>query len=274
MDYILLFIIFVLIFGLYLVWCSNTTDTSAAATAVVVGGLANSKKSPIKGQIVLSDNAKLIFDGNNLIHALSGKSSITPIEFETNLKTISHILSESLPNKQLHIVIKNPGEDLLAQFNKKYIEQSSVTLKKKDTPYFLQLVEISKLYPLITYHLAYGKEPKSDKEHYLRGRDDVLSIHLSKPNGYVVSMDKFKDFKHFGKVKAFKHLSVINGEIQPQETIKPSIIIQYLKSPNLGNHLNYKFTSKKNLETLGLNSGDVYVDNDINKYSCLYIERD
>jgi len=256
-------------------------------------------KNTRKGEIIVEDNARFVFDGHNLIHQYSGKSAISLEEFERNLKEISRIITKAMPGKQLHIVLKNPGEALTKLFNEKYGEQllnktaEKKTVDKKKTikkslkqrqpketkiPYFKQLVEISKDYPTITYHLAYGKEPvntsSSELRHYLRGRDDILAIYLSKPDGYIITMDNFRDFKDFNKVRPFKHFSVQNGEVLPKEDILPQSIMQYIKSPNLGNHIKYQFKTHDELRKLGIRNGAVYLNDELSRFSHLYLATD
>jgi hypothetical protein len=288
-DLVFLFIMLIFVIGVLLLFY----DRIYPAMVVLGGALENTEPTVIvdggthKGVVYIEDKAKFVFDGHNLIHGLSGKSAISIEEFDKNLKHISDIIGKALPKKDLHIVLKNPGEKLTEIFNQKYEEMHSKPSKKSDKkkkpaiskeekiPYFKQLVETSKLYPKITYHLAYGKEPEghSELKHYLRGRDDILSIYLSRPDGYIISMDAFRDFKDFPKVKPFKHFSVKSGTVLPKEDIKPSIILEGIRSPNLGNLLKYRFVDKKELKKLGIKNGTVFVDDSIHRFSCLYIDK-
>lgn len=238
-------------------------------------------------KVILSDDAKFIFDGHNLIHDIQG-TSLSVNEFKEGLRKISDIISKALPNKQLHIVIKNPNEIQTELFNEKFkadqkkILHDTIQNKKYKTkpkteeniPYFKELTNLSIEYPNITYHLAYGKEPKSKsilspKKHHLKGRDDFLSLYLSK-NGYIVSHDRFRDFSKFKDIKPFFHFSVTNHVIHNKERIKPKLFFDKLDEPSLGTHLTYKFITLSEAKKSKINSGDIYVDKS-GSNSCLYL---
>lgn len=301
MDICVLLILLIIVVALaIIVWANKRSklipiESAAIGIAGAATGLANNSTgiaTGIKGgddvpdilgnaelynRLIISDNAKIVIDGNNMIHNITEQSNLKFFEFDNALRWISDILSKSLPDKDLHIVIKNPGNTSTNIFN----EITKIDkLKKKpkgqkknpeeDIPYFRKLMDISKLYPSITYHLAYGKESKQAKtEHHLKGRDDILTIYLAK-NGYIVSLDRYRDFSKFKDIKPFNHFSVSNGTVFKKQKIIPKNIFGNLETPTVGNHIVYKFMNTKDLKKLGINSGDIHVDR-TGEFSTLYL---
>jgi hypothetical protein len=234
----------------------------------------NSKK------LILPDNVKFIFDGHNLIHQLHG-TSLSVMEFKEALKNISRIITQALPGGQLHIVLKNPNEEQTKKFNEQFTQvdnddkTTSIKKPKKNINlYFNELKTLSTEFPNITYHLAYGKEPKSKtklppEKHHMKGRDDFLSLYLSK-DGYIVSHDRFRDFSKFHDIKPFYHFSTTNGKASKKERINPKTFFENLEEPTLGTHLTYKFITSTDAKKDKITNGDVYVDK-TGTNSCLYL---
>jgi hypothetical protein len=201
-----------------------------------------------KRKLIVADNAKFVVDGNNLVHAITGKPHMLPVEFERGLRTLAWSLSNALPGKNIHIVLKNPSK-----------------IKKDDDikrlPYFQQLINMSREFPAVTFHLAYGHDTKKSKtEHHLKGRDDLLTLYLAKPDGYIISQDRYRDFSKFKDITPFNHFATANGNIIQREKINPRGIRS--DKPTIGNHINYKLISKHDLQKQpNINNGDIYVDN-------------
>jgi hypothetical protein len=235
-------------------------------------------------QLFIGSDVKIVVDGHNMIHKVSNNNMCT-MEFEETLKDISEMLMDAFPTQDLHIVLKNPKDSIAKAFNKMKEQEhkqeqppnpklSTPSLKKSSEeriPYFRELVTLSMLYPRITYHLAYGKEPTADssKSHHMKSRDDFLTIYLAR-NGYMLSQDRFRDFNQFSNIKPFKHYSVVNGIVQPNEIITPSYQWSQLESPNLGNHLIFEIVEKNILKKNNITNGSVYLGNN-SAFGCAYI---
>lgn len=172
---------------------------------------------------------------------------ITPVDFMKNLKQLSDILQQS--SYPIHIVIKNPD-----------VNNDS---KVKASTYIKDLLELSKQYPNITYHLAFdSKKILRKSDHHLKGRDDLLAIYLSTklPNSYVVSHDKYKDFEYFKSIKQFSHFSINNGVKNKAVNINPIKYFGSIKEPNLGNQFTYEFIDNKTALARNIKNLEVYVD--------------
>ena len=230
-----------------------------ALSSVVLGGavLASQNSLPdTKNQLFIADNASIICDGHNLIHQLIGKANI--LEFEQGLKRLSAILSMAFPTQDLHLVLKNPDHKTEKLYNK-------IKRKKKcnSIPYFDELCSISKEFPSITYHLAYqpkGKKQKlKNQPHHMKGRDDFLAILLqNRKSAYIISKDRFRDFKDFGSIKSFVHYSTKAGKCLPKEHIKPINSFHKLKQPNRSNHFLFHLESQKSLNRKNITTGTIY----------------
>ena len=118
---------------------------------------------------------------------------------------------------------------------------------------------MGKSFPTITYHLAQGNEPKTNRNHYLKGRDDFLSIYLAKDQ-YVVSQDRYKDFSSFDNIKPFYHLSTKAGTIFKKTKIDPKAYFARINKPTTGSHLTYQFVTNDEANELGVKSGDIIVE--------------
>ena len=302
MDECIILLILIIIVAALIVLASAYPSILGGATALTAIGYSGgsvslkhrSSKSPKHitvnplttnkdDQLFISDHAKLVVDGHNMIHQMYANAHISVQKFEDGLKTISQMLSDSFKTQELHIVIKNPKESIAKMYNKlkksqeceegsskpsikcKLSKQSKQSKPRKKTSeerilYFRELVKLSKEYPRITYHLAYGKEPVKSNCHHLKGRDDFLTIYLSK-NGYMISQDKFRDFKQFACIKSFKHYSVTDGVVHDKETIKPINQYTILEAPSIGNHLTYSFFDKKDLDRINIKPGQIFLNN-------------
>jgi hypothetical protein len=206
-------------------------------------------------RLIISDKATLVFDGNNLVHQYAQGSRLSHDEFDKILRIISGSLAD-INDKNIHIVIKNPDHSELEK-----------TLKHNES--FQVLKELSKQYPTITYHLAYGKEASND-EHYMKGRDDFLAFYIASianTDGYIISKDMYRDFKDFKKIKTFTHLSINDDKLLEREKITPSRLFSTLDKPTIGNHLTYEFVSAKKHDR---QHGIVYIE-DGSKLPVIYL---
>lgn len=193
----------------------------------------------VNNALTISDNATFVLDGHNLIHDLISKSKIP---FDGGLEKLCNLLDE-IPSKDIHIVVKNPPDKKLKEI-----------YKTKDE-YLKSIMALSKQHPNITYHIAYKSEKSAPKEHHSKGRDDFLTIHLSK-SGYIVSRDKYRDYKKFASIKPFTHYTIKSGKQVSKEKINPEKLTAVDK-PTIGSHLYYKFVNKAQNSLL---SGKVIVD--------------
>jgi hypothetical protein len=289
MDVCIILLILLIIIAALIVFSLGQIATRAVfGGAVLLSGGGNRPRSNITTnrdkQLFIGDYDKLVIDGHNMIHQTS-QSHMDIQKFENTLKTISKMLTDAYPTQDLHIVIKNPSEARTKAFNKiKNSKKNNPDMIKKKglkksaeerIPYFRELVVLSKKHPRITYHLAYGKDSKSasspKNNHHLGSRDDFLTIYLSR-NGFMVSNDRFRDFSRFIGIKSFKHYSVTNGFVHEKETIKPGQQYSLLEMPNLGNHLVFDIKDKKELDANGIQSGDIYLNNDT-AFGRMYLAR-
>lgn len=222
-------------------------------------------------QIFIDDNTKLVVDGNNMVHDLlnSGSKIIT---FNDGLSHISDIMESAFPSQDIHIIIKNPP----AIASKSFKQQEPSAISHHKLPSFSNLIHMSKKHPTITYHLAYSKNSKSHKkQHYLKGRDDFLTIYLSDDpytSSYMISRDRFRDFKQFAYIKPFKHYSVKNMDIKDTEEIIPSQLYNRLLKPTVGNHFIYKLLSEDEFKKNDIKNGDIYIDSD-SVFAKIYLKK-
>jgi len=232
----------------------------------------------IKKEIFINHDSKLMVDGHNLIHALSKKRHLTLLEFKNNLNRLSQILTDSLinyPNLSYNFVLKNPNIDQMEKYEtlhelenlKKPNTLDALTKKviKENSLYVSDLLELSKLFPKIKYHLAYDKaesKKNKNKKHFIKGRDDLLTIYLSEGN-YIISNDKFRDVSNFYEIPEFYHIEICNGKVIEREHVNPKKFIN-LKKPSKGSHLSYKFISDSSntSNTTNIKSGDIYLIGD------------
>ena len=194
----------------------------------------------VNNALIIPDNAMFVLDGHNLIHDLISKSKIP---FDDGLEKLCNLLDE-ITSKDIHIVVKNPPDKKLKEI-----------YKTKDE-YLKSIMTLSKQHPNITYHIAYKADKNTaPKEHHTKGRDDFLTIHLSK-SGYIVSRDKYRDYKKFATIKPFTHYMIKSGKQASKEKINPEKLA-LIDKPTVGSHLYYKFVNKAQNSLL---SGKVIVD--------------
>ena len=288
---VLLILIIVIAFLIILqVDAKAVTSVIGGGTAILAGRATRFKEKPITPpentlrKLYIGDKETLVIDGHNMIHRIAGRK-LTVSEFEETLIKISNMINNAFPTQDLHIVIKNPPEDAIKRFNKMKRQEGTKLQKTKKRsprkktseeriPYFSELVKLSKKFPRITYHLAYGKESKaakSPKNHYLKGRDDYLAIKLAK-NSYVVSQDRYRDFNQFSTIKSFKHYSTTNGVVHDKETIRPITDWRTLNRPGLGNHFIFKIISADEAKKKDISNGGIYLTPE-SKLGCMYIIR-
>jgi hypothetical protein len=224
-------------------------------------------------RIYIPDNSKIVVDGHNMIHSYTEGKQLDINQFEKVIKDISKILLKAFKKHKIHIVLKNPPTKILSKYEKhKKKELTRRRTIETRIPYFQGLVDISKQFPDITYHLAYGKtSKKADKKnnHHLKGRDDYLTVYLGK-DAYIISKDRYRDFKQFGAITSFNHYSVKNGVTRSPERIKPLTHYHKLTKPTIGNHFMFKFKSKN--EMGDLKNGTIILDK-TGQHANIYIQK-
>jgi hypothetical protein len=282
---IVLLILIIVVAGLILYHFLNNNTTKIILGGVAIG---TSLLEPdiVKNILFIPNNAKIVVDGHNMIHDLLYNEHITVEKFDQGIRNISEIITRAFPTHNIHIVLKNPpfiiNNDLK---NPPFIINND--LKKCDDeatphdeikkcnnhkiPYVQKMMSISKQYPHITYHLAYGTESKkANKSHHLKARDDYLTTYIGS-DSYIISKDMFRDFKQFKEMKAFKHYTIKNGDVvDPVESIKPSVHYTHLTQPSVGNHFIFQLITKNELESKGLKNGSIILE-DKNKFAKIYL---
>ena len=198
-------------------------------------------------RMYIDNNNNIIIDGHNMIHDLAKDIIINDNIYKKCLLHISEILLLALPNQNIKIVIKN---------NK---------LNKKK--YFNIIKNISKKYPMFEYHIAYGKD---GNKHFLKGRDDFLAIYLLN-NGYIISKDRFRDFKFFNKIKPFIHYKIYNGIIEKLKKIDPKYYYKKIEYPTSGKHFIYYIGSYKEFKKLNVKNGNIYYEKENSTFPKIYL---
>jgi hypothetical protein len=282
-DFCLLLLILIIIVACLIILGYEPDLGGVSAGPVVIGGalagLAQSADDPGDKpgrELFIGDQEVLIVDGHNMIHQYAGPH-LSVLEFERTLKNISAMLLLAYPTQKLHIVLKNPKAStarLYSKVKRTPTSKGERNSRVKAVPYFQELVKISRGFPTITYHLAYQKDTnkktakKSPRKHSSKGRDDFLTIWLSTrhPGAYVLSQDRFRDFKEFASIKSFTHYSV-------KRLIKPLTTHRSLVRPNLGNHYLFKFISASEARSRQIKNGAIYKNPDESAFGCMYVIR-
>ena len=206
------------------------------------------KKEPIKNDkfeinldkklLAIPLNTTFIVDGHNMIFSLSSNSSVKLNDIFKTLNVISDLLTSGL-KYSIHIVLKN---------------MKNINIKD----YIKKITIVSKLYPSITYHIA-DDEDIDDPQHHMKGRDDFLTLYLSRiiNNNYVISNDKFRDYKKFINIRPFTHYAIHHGEQSKPELIDPKQWFNSLNRPFIGNQIAYKIYYKDDAEKANITNGDI-----------------
>ena len=269
-ECVILLLILIIITTVVIFYIQEITPIVITTAALTVGA-GDCSTNPNKAKkIFIGDHDKLVIDGHNMIHRLVG-GHVDRSKFKQTLKDISSMIIKAFPTQSKHIVVKNPPDKYAVTPVKK--NKRTKKNSKEDVPYFSELVEISKLFPNITYHLAYAdeKDYKVSKVHHMSSRDDFLSIMLAKGN-YVVSQDRFRDFNRFSDILPFYHYSVTDGKIHESELINPVYDYSKLDTPTVGNHFLFQIISNDTAKRLGVENGSIYLT-DNNPFGCMYIIR-
>jgi hypothetical protein len=292
-ECVILLILIVIIAAIIVFYYNNDriNNTIFGGTSLILGAKnynINNIKVDKSNRLLIADKAKLVVDGHNMIHQLKDTGNLSVIEFENALNDISKMLIDAYPTQDLHIVIKNPKDEITKIYNKlknskknnpnkKLTKEKGIPLKKTSEeciPYFRELVELSKKFSRITYHLAYSKSSKKNYDsanHHLKSRDDFLTIYLA--NGsYMISQDRFRDFKQFASIKPFKHYSVTNGVVHEKETIRPHSQYTSLEKPSIGNHFIFKLVTDDELRNQDIMNGSIYLTEN-SAFGCTYIAK-
>lgn len=245
----ILIIVAVLVFVIYVLWKLKNAYMSEKT-----GG----------GDLIISDSEKLVFDGHNMIHDYLRGPIKNAETYDATLLAITKLVSQSLPKKEKHFVVKN--------------KDSGETRDGEDLT--RRITRISKEVPDITFHVAFAKKP-DDKpnaaSHYTKERDDFLAIHIAETavhshlaRGYVVSHDKFRDFASFVKIAPFYDLPIKAGRTQKKKYVDPARFFDALDKPNLSDHLDFQFITREEALAIGVKSGDIRVE-ESNQYSIVYL---
>lgn len=263
---ILILIITILIISMYILEhcrdnnCSNNYALNLLSPIILGGTTLYDINIDNRKRIFIPDNEKLVVDGHNIIHDITRGEKLKEEIFNSTVIEVSKILLEAFPTQDIHFVIKNSD-------NKKNNKKNN----KNKKSYVEKVVEFSKNIPQITFHLAYKKESKKEEFHYMKARDDYLTIYLAK-GAYIISRDKYRDFKHFKKIEPFYHYSIKNGNIFLTESMNPEISYKKLERPNLGNHFIYSIVDNETLNNMKITNGSIYLEDDSN-LAKIYLSR-
>lgn len=161
--------------------------------------------------VIIPDNAKIFFDGNNLIHDYAG-GKLKANDFYDIADKLSDILYGSFPTQQINFIVKT-------------------TDKKK-------IIQLSKKYPAIVY--LFIKIKKTKGPHHMKASDDFTAALLGRTD-YIVSNDNFRDFSQWQEIKPFNLITIQDGE-SSEERICPSVIFSSNFKPKPSNHLKFEIT--------------------------------
>lgn len=254
----LLFVILCCLFYEYLV--------SIFTTTLILGGNNKCDHNTIIGKYPLYFDDYII-DGSNMIyslyHAIKRKSSyISPEDYILYTKRISMILRSALPDKNIHIILKNAEHDKTSNDKNKSQLLSYQSIKN--------IYNMSKIFKNINYHVAFDTSGKNNK-HTDLARDDILSILLSKQFSEkftsicLITNDKLKDHPQFKNTLPFMYYSIKNGVIVNHGQVNP----QEISHNPANNKFEYTFYSNNEENHPDINGG-VYEHNNGSK--CLYLK--
>lgn len=178
----------------------------------------------------INDGAHIVVDGMNMIYHIKrhreGKDTggyIGDIQYYSLIDEVANILSSTFNRHIIHVVVKN---------------FSHHSLHPADA-FSLSMANISRAYPNIVFHVAFDSNIYSKKraEHYLHGRDDLLSIvvfnmnllHSIRSKGvipvpYLISLDEYKDEHQFADIPQFVERQFYGGKIAAEHLVQPSDI--------------------------------------------------
>lgn len=174
-----------------------------------------------------------VIDGQNMMHTLfstAGKKQMQPTDYKIQMDKISHILSNALKKKNIHIVTKN--------FERSIKKKGNI----EDFPSIKSIISTSKKYKNIIYHVAFDyneKKPTRKTPHWFYARDDILAMQIlkelndgdmfnpkNKPT-CLITNDKLKDAGNFKKTKPFYYYSIKNGKVTSHGELKPIELNHY-----------------------------------------------
>ena len=212
-------------------------------------------------RMLIPDKAVLVVDGHNMIHDLA-HYQLTEDTFDLYLRNISKMMLEAFPTQRIHIVIKN--------------QQNTTGVKKlvkkdiKSIPVYHKLLNVSKIFPDVSFHLAYDNTSITSK-HIDKARDDFLTIKLAK-NSYMISRDRFRDFKHFKNIKPFYHYAITNGKVVYVDYVDPQHEYDLLDPPTRGNHYIYELVDAETLKKNNIQNGSIFLT-DESVFGKIYIKK-
>ena len=266
MDLLLLILIIILSILVYIVFDSivgndimsygvlygiyKNDNIQLTAKPILGGALCDSKISNDNPGVPMNTDYDIYVDGNNIIHSLyRGNDFVDAVTFVSRIENVSKFLLNSLPsfNGKIHMVIKNPEikqQNILNNRRPMFVVKGTLNEIKNTPGYIIQLIEISKRVSGVIFHVAYSNEDQSkiqDNLHYMKGRDDLITNYLARNNGssYLISMDNYRDFNDFGKMKDFDHYTVSGGNMS-KDNINSASMYESIKDKPLGNrHIGY-----------------------------------
>jgi hypothetical protein len=219
-----------------------------------------------QNRVFIGDKAELVVDGHNMVHSMLGRT-YDHKDFIEKIKQLSAMLHAAFPTQCLHVVFKNPPE---------FVERKY----KADGIDFTEIIkQCSATYP-IEYHIAKGKDGSS---HIQKGRDDFLTVYLAKRNyaktpSYIISGDKYRDFKDFMAVPAFTHIHIVDGKVKHTEELNPAELVsrEELDKPYIGNQFRFSFVSEEFIKENRLVPGGIYAadGDETGDYTTIYLAGD
>ncbi len=207
----------------------------------------------------------IVVDGMNMIYHIKrhreGKDCggyIGDIQYYALIDEVAYILSHTFSQHMIHVIVKN---------------FSHHSLHPGDA-FSLSMANISRIYPNVVFHVAFDSNiySKGRADHYLHGRDDLLSIvvfnmnllHSKRTNfvipaPYLISLDEYKDEHQFADIPQFIERQFYGGKIVAEHLVRPADISSaYLASivdhPGL---IKYEIIDGKDQETYPID-GSVY----------------
>jgi hypothetical protein len=155
-------------------------------------------------EYAIIDDRIIIIDGNNIVHSILSTYPDKLI-FSDAVILACRKLSNAFPSSKIHFVMKNYNDGRKAE---------KMKINGKLIPRYIdEVADISRMFTNITFHIAYKEN--ADTTHLQKERDDFLVLYLANiyAPSWIISNDKYRDYKQFPQIKSFKFYSVENGKI-------------------------------------------------------------
>ena len=248
--------------------------------STVLGGNCD-YKAIISKRPIYFDN--YIIDGSNLIyslyHTIKRKKHISNEDYNLYTKRVSLILRSALPDKNIHVVIKNLENESGKNESGKNESGKNESGKNESVNVnnllnyksIKNIFDLSKICKNINYHIAFDSSKSQITKHSDLARDDILSILLSKQfsdnnsSACLITNDKLKDYTKFKHTHPFKYFTIKNCKIKDHGIVNPEEISH--NPPN--NIFSYNLYSINNEEYPDIN-GEIHEHN--SGPSCLYLK--